>query len=282
MAEPSVLAGILAAAARRMRADFEDSAFVNHNASKGTVREGDLLEFLRKYLPDTVRAAGSSEIISADGQTSSQMDIVIYDPSAPPLFARSGYRILPAECVYGVIEVKSKLTAAELARSVETIAKVKRLPKTAYFQEPFSKVTQIYGKKYQGYSPIFGFVFGYDSNDLLGMSDEYIRKLRTQPYDQRIDGVWVLGKGSYTWFDQEKMVPHMHPNAGLHLAVSQPEANMDVLLYMVLTLSTLMGRSHMSPFNMAPYVENDGLWEGATVRGPVDYIGETRVPMPGG
>ncbi len=100
--------------------------------------------------------------------------------------------------------------------------------------------------------------------------------LRSQPYDERIDGVWVLGKGSYTWFDPRNMVPHMHASAGLHLAVGQPEAATDVLLNMVLTISTLMSRSHMSPFDMKPYAEHDPLWEGATVRGPVDYIGRSQ------
>jgi len=274
MTEPSLLASILAGAARRMRTDFEDSALIHHNASKGTVREGDLLEFLKKYLPDTVRAVGSSEIISADGQTSGQMDIVIYDPSAPPLFNRGGYRILPAECVYGVIEVKSKLTAADLAKSVKTIEKVKQLPKTAYFPTGLiTTTTQIYGRTYEGYSPTFGFVFGYDSHDLLGMSDGYIQTLRSQPYDERIDGVWVLGNGSYNWFDPRNMVPHMHAGAGLHLAVGQPDSTVDVLLNMVITISTLMSMSRMSSFDMKPYAKHDPLWKSATVRGPVDYIG---------
>ncbi|WP_433295949.1 DUF6602 domain-containing protein [Pseudonocardia sp. CA-142604] len=271
MPEPSLLASILAAAARRMRSDFDDSSLIHHNASKGTVREGDLLEFLKKYLPDTVRAAGSSEIISADGQVSGQTDIVIYDPSAPPLFSRSGYRILPIECVYGVIEVKSRLTAAELTKSIDSIARLKRMPKTSYFEEPFTKITQIYGRTYNGYSPVFGFVFAYDSGDLMTMSDAFIRRLRLQPYDERIDAVWVLGKGSYTWTDPKLIVPHMHAAEGLHLAVARPEESVDVLMNMVLTISTLMSRSHMSPFNLTPYAANDPLWDGATVRGPVDY-----------
>lgn len=115
--DPSVLAGILAAAARKMRADFDETSFIEHRGAKGTVRAHDLLEFLRKYLPDNVWADGSSEIIAVNGARSGQMDIVIYDPTAPPLFNRGGHRILPAECVYAVIEVKSKLTLDELAKS---------------------------------------------------------------------------------------------------------------------------------------------------------------------
>lgn len=150
--QPSALAGILAAAARRMRADFDESGFIEHRGAKGSVREEVLLDFLKKYLPDNVRAAGSAEIISTDGQRSGQMDVVIYDPGAPSLFDRGNHRILPAECVYAVIEVKSKLDAAQLKLSAENIARVKRMPKTAYFPQLYVQQPHLYGKVYEGYS----------------------------------------------------------------------------------------------------------------------------------
>ena len=57
MPSTSPLADILASAARRLRADFDDSATIVHRGSKGTVRETDVLAFLQKYLPENVRAA---------------------------------------------------------------------------------------------------------------------------------------------------------------------------------------------------------------------------------
>jgi hypothetical protein len=279
MAESSIFTGILAAAALRMRADLAASALVRHNPSKGTVREGDLLDFLTPYLPETVRAAGSSEIISTDGQTSGQMDIVIYDPAAPPLFSRNGYRILPIECVYAVIEVKSKLTWAELSKSTEAIAKVKQMPKAAFVKVPLALTCELYGEKYEGYTPVHGFVFGYDSSDLLTMSDDYLKKLREIPYDQRIDAVWTLGKGSYTWYSQSEKTPYMHAGPEFDLAVSPPDADMDVLLHMVLIISGLMSRSFMLPFDIAPYLKDDGITDNATIRGPVSYcIAEDTAP----
>ncbi len=172
-----------------MRLDFEDSAYIKHRGSKGTVRETDVLDFLKKYLPDNVRAAGSAEIVSADGQTSGQMDIVIYDPTVPPLFDRGGYRILPAECVYAVIEVKSRLDATALRQSAENIAKVKRMPKTSYFPQLFVQKPQLYGKEYDGHFPTFGYIFAFDSHDLMSMSDDFIRQLRTKPHEERLDAV---------------------------------------------------------------------------------------------
>src|SRR4051812_38134753 len=119
----------------RMHADFEDSALLVHRGEKGGVREYDLLQFLQRYMPATVKVIGSTEIISTDGQRSPQMDIVICDPSTPPLFSRGNYQIVPSECVYAVIEVKSMLNSTELQKSRDNIAVVKRMPKTAYFPQ---------------------------------------------------------------------------------------------------------------------------------------------------
>jgi hypothetical protein len=269
---PSRLAEILASAARRLRADFDDSATITHRGSKGTVREHDVLEFLQKYLPDNVRAAGSAEIVSADGQTSGQMDIVIYDPTAPPLFDRGGYRILPAECVYGVIEVKSRLDAAALRTSVETIAQVKRLPKIAYFPQLFERQPEMYGKTYPGYCPTVGYIFAYDSSDLLGMSDEFIQTLKTQPYEKRIDAVWVLGRGAYNWIDPVSQAPSPRAGPGLWLSVGTASPEQGVLLNMVATIGTHMAQAFMPPFNMLPYIKDATFVESATARGPVDYL----------
>jgi len=77
----------LAAAARSMRASFERSAEIEHRGEKGTVRERLVVtEFLQDYLPGMVKVTGSSEIIDVTGARSPQNDIIIYDPSAPPLY----------------------------------------------------------------------------------------------------------------------------------------------------------------------------------------------------
>ena len=278
MPSTSPLAEILASAARRLRADFDASATIVHRGSKGTVRETDVLAFLQGYLPATVRAAGSAEIVSADGQASGQMDIVIYDPAAPPLFARDGYQILPAECVYGVIEVKSKLDAKELRKSIESIAKVKRLPKTAYFTELLQRQPQMYGKTYPGYLPTAGYVFAFDSSDLMGMSDEFIEILRTQPYEERIDATWVLGKGAYNWIDRDTLAPHPRSGPGLWLSIGEAPPEQDVLLNMVATIGTHMAQAFMPPFNMLPYIAHATLVDNVQARGPVDFTGPRPTP----
>jgi hypothetical protein len=134
--EPT-LRQVLASVADRMVADFKASGIARHRGSKGTVREAQLLtNYLRKYLPRIVRAEHSGEVVAVSGDVSQQCDILIVDPSTPPFWDEEDYRIVPAECVYGVIEVKSSLDSEELKNAWELIARVKALPKIAYFPDP--------------------------------------------------------------------------------------------------------------------------------------------------
>jgi hypothetical protein len=73
---------------------------------------------------------------AVNGGVSRQCDITIAEPSTPPFWDEGDYRIVPAECVYGVIEVKASLDSTELEKAWRLIADVKALPKTADFPNP--------------------------------------------------------------------------------------------------------------------------------------------------
>jgi hypothetical protein len=115
-----------------MIADFETSKKqIRHAASKGTVREALVLhDYLERYLPATVLALHNAEIIDTEGTTTKQCDIVIVDPSTPPLFIGPEFHVIPAEWVYGILEVKSSLTGNELKDAVEKIRIAKSLKRT--------------------------------------------------------------------------------------------------------------------------------------------------------
>jgi hypothetical protein len=80
----------MADVARKMRHDFDASKVVVHRGSKGAVRENYLNGYLKKYLPATVQAVGNGEVIDTLGGCSKQCDVLIVDPSAPPLFVGDG------------------------------------------------------------------------------------------------------------------------------------------------------------------------------------------------
>jgi hypothetical protein len=195
------LAEILQGVSEKLQKDFDHiSAAIKHNPSKGKVRERQLAkEFLRKYLPDRFGIT-HGEIVSVDGQTSGECDLIIYDALVcPVLLKEEDYQIVPVEATYGVVEVKSKITSAELLKSAKNICAIKRMPKTA-FSVPssiFQMQSNIYGKTWN-FFPVTGFLFGYRSIKLetLGLELEAFNQQISA--EHRIDYVCALDKGGLT------------------------------------------------------------------------------------
>lgn len=107
--------------------DFEDSKLFTHSGDKGEFREAIIGKFLRPFLP-TCYGIGLGQVFSADGASSDQVDVVLYDEVFNNvLFRNSKNSLFPCEAVYGSIEVKSVLSTAELETSITNIASVKKL-----------------------------------------------------------------------------------------------------------------------------------------------------------
>lgn len=80
--------------------------FIDHPGSKGDALENAWIEWLRKYLPNRY-CVDKAIVIDHEGNTSQQMDIVIYDNWFTPfIFNQNGFYYIPAEGVYAVFEVK--------------------------------------------------------------------------------------------------------------------------------------------------------------------------------
>jgi hypothetical protein len=211
------LAAILSQTAELMLAEYEQTRSIEHRGSKGTVRESLVLDrFLSKYMPRNVDVVGSGEACAVDGTTSSQCDLMVVDPQAPFLLEKDDYRIAAIEAVFGVIEVKSNLTADELAKSCRKIADLKAMPKTA-FRQPmgFQQTRNVYGKKWP-YMPVVGMVFGYEGAELRTLGDAMMEVVNEYPDEPHlwVDSVWVLKKGSLTWADGENQLINMSPKPG--------------------------------------------------------------------
>ncbi|MEP1258130.1 DUF6602 domain-containing protein, partial [Algoriphagus sp.] len=68
--------------------------------------ENAWIEWLRKYLPNRY-CVDKAIVIDHEGNTSQQMDIVIYDNWFTPfIFNQNGFYYIPAEGVYAIFEVK--------------------------------------------------------------------------------------------------------------------------------------------------------------------------------
>jgi hypothetical protein len=251
------LAGLLHATAKELRARFEKSGTASgHAGSKGAVREDYVVDFLREHLPRTVEVYGSAEIITADGRISPQCDVLIADPATPPFFSENRHRVVPNECVYGMFEIKSRLDTAELHDACEKIARVRALPKTAYYppRAPFIYRLQAYGKTWS-YWPTVGMIFAFDSVSLETLAASLMRWCRDRDPVEWPDSVWVLGKGCLLWAPREPAQLDYAPEPESGLVALAPLPGGDVLLPMLLSLHPLLARAAMPTFKLVAYAE---------------------------
>jgi hypothetical protein len=120
----------------KMFADFTLTKGINHNLTKGEIREDSLvIEFLKKYLPKKY-SFSPGIIIDSDGVQSSQQDLIIYDDFNSPLLPEIGKnKIFYPEIVQIIIEVKSSLNSEEIEDSYKKALSVINL-KRNYFKFP--------------------------------------------------------------------------------------------------------------------------------------------------
>ena len=110
--------------------------FIEHPGSKGDALENAWIEWLRKYLPNRY-SVDKAIVIDHTGDTSHQMDIVIYDNWFTPfIFSQNGFHYIPAEGVYAVFEVKPDISGSSDGKTNveyagEKIESVRRLLRTS-------------------------------------------------------------------------------------------------------------------------------------------------------
>jgi hypothetical protein len=255
----------------KMRADFDASrAAIGHNGAAGTDREGIVLTFLRRYLPASVRVWGSGEILAADGSTSKQCDIIITDPATPPLYvgAGDGHRIVPAECVYGTVEVKTFLDKAQLLSACDNIRSVKSRPKTAYEKGLDQKTVTRYEQVWD-HTPTLGTIFAFGGASLDSLGEALSEWCHGVPHHLRPDSVWVLGEGALVWGEphpSEQLRNFSHGDAAVR-ALRPVEAG--ILLPLVLRMNFDLRHAFMPPLDMDAYTQGAGIAQLGSSWGPV-------------
>ena len=105
------------------------SRLTEHGPELGRMNETHLVRFLRAYLPPKI-GIGTGFIVSGgvSPQQSPQCDIVLYDAlNNAPLYKSEAWSIYPIEMVYGVIEVKTRLTKEELENAFVKCAMIRSM-----------------------------------------------------------------------------------------------------------------------------------------------------------
>ncbi|WP_319478569.1 DUF6602 domain-containing protein [Marispirochaeta aestuarii] len=110
--------------------------FVTHPGSKGDSLENAWIDWLRTYLPSRY-SIDKAIVIDSEGNTSHQIDIVVYDNWFTPfMFTQNGFHYVPAEGVYAVFEVKPDIQGncdgkSHIQYAGEKIESVRSLKRTS-------------------------------------------------------------------------------------------------------------------------------------------------------
>jgi hypothetical protein len=102
-----------------------------HPEGKGTATELRWKEMLESFLP-TRYCVSKASVLDADGYASDQFDAVVHDRHFTPTFRNDGGSLyIPAESVYGVVEVKQELSRKNVKYAIEKVASVRHLRRTS-------------------------------------------------------------------------------------------------------------------------------------------------------
>lgn len=129
---PDRLTEILDGLQARLEGELRGSRLaVTHPGARGEASEEDWLRVLKQHLPHRYQA-DRAFVIDSQGACSEQIDIVIYDRQySPLLFNQANQRYVPAESVYGVLEVKQDLSREHVRYAGDKAASVRRLHRTS-------------------------------------------------------------------------------------------------------------------------------------------------------
>jgi hypothetical protein len=182
------------------------SRLTNHNPELGRLNEAHLVKLLRAYLPQKI-GVGTGFIVSGgdNRQQSPQCDIILYDDiNNSPLYKSDLWSIYPIEMVYGVIEVKTTLTAGALKDAFTKCAKIRRMVKTptgkdnkAYvIRKPHSGPNPVatYETDLNSIAPRF-FVFGYKGWKNKAALVKNFKAATARESDAHIHGICNLYEG---------------------------------------------------------------------------------------
>jgi hypothetical protein len=203
---------------QKMRADFEISAQIKHNGSKGTVRENNLRNFLAEGRLPYKYALGGGEIVGRVRDTSYQCDIIVYDKlNGVTLLYDESVQVFPIDSVYGIIEVKSALSKTEFLDALEKIKAFKAMaPGGAVSQPVGGGFTLVHSR-----SVPFGAIFAYNlaGNSLQSLLENLQEWEKDVPPAQWPNYICVLeagiiehnGKVFEKCHDSEKITSAVYP-----------------------------------------------------------------------
>lgn len=195
---------------------------MSHPGEKGDATEDNWIRLLERHLPQRYRVSKAT-VIDATGEESEQIDVVIYDwQYTPLLYNKDNHRLIPAESVYAVFEIKQNLNRDHILYAGKKAASVRKLQRT-------SKEITYAGGKYEPRPPIpiIGGILAYESDWVPGLGAPFIQCLESIDEAARLDIGCAVTSGAFNI---------TYPDGKVQVEVSREE------LALVYFLFRLLGR----------------------------------------
>jgi hypothetical protein len=213
---------------------------------------------LGKYLPKFL-GISRGFIVDSEGKESKQLDIIIFDANKAPIFFQNeSIRVIPIECVYAIIEMKSFLRVSDIEAIFKNMMSVRQLEKKAYIrstENPKNTIVTghyLYDREWEIW-PVHYFVFALDSvkleNIVLALTNK-IQNNNLQPWT-RIDTVGVLSKGIICNQRSNRTIDSLPSNESTIVSIKTKKA---LLLFYIL-ISTNLLQAEIPPLKLNDYVE---------------------------
>jgi len=104
------------------RFDYVNNS-IQHNLTQGEENEKEIRQLLVDFLPPKY-GIGSGVIMDTEGNTSKQIDIIIYDKESPNYTLSSDSKLFLLDQVLAFIEIKTTYNLSSLKSSLENIKSV--------------------------------------------------------------------------------------------------------------------------------------------------------------
>jgi hypothetical protein len=199
-----------------------------------------------------MRTSHGGEIVSVSGRVSNECDIIIFDQNTPPFLIAGEGAVVPNECTYGVVEVKTRLTKQELFNACDKIRRAKILEKRA-FRERGRPKYEVNGKFYD-YFPTVGMVFAFGGPSLTSIASNFRVWTDGKSVEEWPDSIWVLGKGFIVWRNPESQQVDPTPSSASQLAIFDADPEFDILAPFALNLNIVFGQAAMAPLLLTEYL----------------------------
>jgi hypothetical protein len=165
---------------------------LKHSGAKGGASEQGWIDVLTNHLPKRYEISRAF-VIDSRGHSSQQIDLVIYDRQyTPVVFNKDKERVIPAESVYAVFEVKQELNKVNIKYAGDKIASVRTLERTS------APIIHAGGEfKPRPPIPILGGILTYKSTWKQSFGKSFQSAIKEYDHLKRLDLGCVIESGSF-------------------------------------------------------------------------------------